>query len=111
MKQVFDALQLRFNGDDVLRGIGRILLLGIEKTKGTSNYPFVNVSFGETESLDTFGADIRKYPLTWTMYTRDPKPTTAADFVEQMKRVFDNANVRSPWFTCVDCECKGAGGP
>lgn len=110
MKQVFDALQLRFNGDSALRKICRKLVLGVENKKNAPNFPLLSVQFGSTISLDTFTSDIREYPLTWTFYTSTPLPRTPEDFTFHFRRVFDEANVRSPWFSCVTCEHKAVSG-
>lgn len=111
MKEVFQALEQRFNGDNLLVKICQKLTRGLADSKQQGLVPRLNVDFGEAISEDTFDLMIRTIPLNWSFFTRDPNPKIVDDWLFNMQRVFDNADLHSPYFTTVICDTKQPGGP
>ena len=106
-----DAIRFRFDSDLALRLICGKVTFGLDGDPGKAPLPFLDATMDEPESLDTFGADVREYPVSWTFNSRNSDVQACETFSRIFQRVFGEANLTSPFFTCVLCTNRVAGTP
>lgn len=107
MKLVFPALNRRFCESAAMRRVGRKLFRGfLGDASMASTTPFVEVSGVIGETLDTMGGtqdgtDVEVWDIEFTFISGRREPKAADDWLEEMVKLFDDANLNDANFTTV----------
>jgi hypothetical protein len=109
---VFDALERRFKSNQRLRKLARKLYSGYggEKVKSVMNH--VEVTCTDTNNdFDTFDTEEPVYTLAFTVNSKSGRPDAAAEIMEELRRVYHNANLTSDAFDCCAMVMRAQSGP
>ncbi len=111
MKELFSILERRFKADPLLTRVGRKLYEGFVGERLKASLPYVEVTFGNTEVLDSFGADFEDLEVEFTINTKGPRTVSADAIMREIRRVFKDAIDESDELHLVVLRYNGSDGP
>jgi len=88
MRALFSILEARFKADPVMTRVGRKLYEGFVGERLKATLPYVEVTFGNTEVLDTFGAEYEGLETEFTVNTKGPRVDSADAIMDSLRRVY-----------------------
>lgn len=110
-QEIFNALERRFKADKALVKAGRKLYEALAGGR-VKTAPNVEVTITDTDAGgDTFDADIDVFRLEFRVFTKDGTTKAANIIIGHLRRVFDDANMKSGEFTTVGMRHTGGSGP
>lgn len=108
---IFESLERRFDADAALVAVGRKLYLGLGGQRQKA-MPYVEVNIaGKTSELDTFGDDVESLTLEFQVLAPDGRGVLVADVLQNLQRVFDNADLISEQYRTVSMMQADMSGP
>lgn len=90
---IFDALELRFNGFESLVTVGRKLFHGFDEDRKNVVYPYSEVTIARGRYLGTFGADIDEWDLRFRYRAKDQRPNSALTWLREMRAAFKDGDL------------------
>ena len=111
MRLLFPALQRRFKADDALRRLGKALFQGFSREPLKSGFPYVEADATNEEPLRTFGVDGMALTVGFQIHTHAQRTRECEQIMEQMRRVFDAASIKTAQIVVWKCELVTEEGP
>ncbi|KKM76400.1 hypothetical protein LCGC14_1380560 [marine sediment metagenome] len=111
MRALFNILERRFKGDNQLVKVGRKLYEGFAGEREKSVLPYIEVTFGNTEVLDTFATDFEDVETDFTINTKDVRTSSVDAIMRAVRRVYKDAIDESDELSLVVLRYNGSDGP
>lgn len=111
MRALFSILEHRFKADNQLVKVGRKLYEGFVGEREKSTLPYVEVTFGNTEVLDTFAADFEDIETDFAIFTKNLRTSQADAIMRAVRRVYKDAIDESDELSLVVLRYNGSDGP